>query len=170
MITKKKRQRLSMLKDIYEENGKIPDLKKRYGEKNYEEILNFLGIKKLIYLKNYNAEIEEWALTPKGMEYYEKEIATIERLKSIAQINAVNSNINIDSPNSQQSIEITKNDLTPETLEILKKLQKAVAEKDEEKTDILLKELKAGAKNIFWGIIANGLSVILKINEISNDK
>ena len=99
-----------------------------------------------------------------------KYLEEAEQKKSAATINIKNSNgnVSVNSPNSQQSVNISKNDLTPEVLEILKQLQKAVDEKDEKKIDTLFKKLKARAKNIFWGVITNGLSAVFKINETSN--
>ena len=142
-----------------------PDLKNSLDTKEqnaWHKKLNEVNKLSDIVWDNYKNLLKEMKKYLEKSEQ-KKSVATI-----INNIKNSNGNVSVNSPNSQQSIVITKNDLTPEILEILKQLQEAVDAKDEKKIDTLLKELKVGAKNIFWGVITNGLSAVLKINEISN--
>lgn len=66
--------------------------------------------------------------------------------------NILNSNVAIDSPHSNQKIDISE--LSPELQQAVKDLEKAIQEKDDKKVFDLLAVLKDGAKNVFWNIVS----------------
>jgi hypothetical protein len=80
-----KKERLEMMKDIYEGPGVIEDLKKKFGEEKYKDIFEFLNQKKFIqqkdgvpYPKRPGVTILalkpiSWRLTSDGIEHYEAE-------------------------------------------------------------------------------------------------
>ncbi|MCK4592030.1 hypothetical protein KAT63_01150 [Candidatus Parcubacteria bacterium] len=68
-----------------------------------------------------------------------------------------NSNINIQSPNVNQNIEISQNELTPEVKKLLEELKIAIEKKDKKQAFSVLSKLKDGAENVFWNIVSSGI-------------
>lgn len=115
-----KKERLEMMKDIYEGRGVIDDLKKKFSDDKYKEIKSFLHVKKFIKMKdgklfkhsNRSGVIIgkspiSWKLTSDGVEYYESEVEKQERANPAINIHANNSAVSVNSPESKQVNGIT---------------------------------------------------------------
>lgn len=66
--------------------------------------------------------------------------------------NISNSNVAVDSPHSNQRIDISE--LSPEIQQTIRDLEKAIHEKDDKKVFDLLAVLKDGAKSVFWNVVS----------------
>lgn len=168
-----KKERLEMMKDIYEGGGNVSYLEKKFGDR-CGEILEFLFHQKFIQSKECLPPVNEpgsriirltgdtisWRLTVAGTEYYEKEMEKKHTTSSIS-IHASNSAVSFQSPNSQQSLHIDQVALTPETLDLLQQLNEAIKSDDAERKESLLQKLKGGAENVFWNLVASGLYSVL---------
>ncbi|MDD5083338.1 MAG: hypothetical protein PHT88_00175 [Candidatus Moranbacteria bacterium] len=76
--------------------------------------------------------------------------------------NISQSNVVASSSNINQSINVQTNDISPEILELLQQLKKAIEDGDIEKKDSLLQKLRSGAENVFWNLVASGIYTVIQ--------
>jgi hypothetical protein len=157
MTTTFKKERLEMMKDLYEGNGSIEYLLRKFGLKRYNDIIEFLILEKLIIDKERTLVITvSWKLSTKGIKIYEKELEREKIGHSVSIGNISNSNVSVNSSNIRQMI---KNE-TDEDLKLkLGELEKAIKEKDGSKIIKIMQYISDKSVDLLINIIAGSLKV-----------
>lgn len=170
-VTTPKALRRAVLEVLYEEREefmvKTQDLQESLKAKEFKvteqelhrEIIYLEGKYLLQIISKHNGRYLNFIglrIEPSGVDVIEGD----EETDGLLRINLnhfeglQNSNVSIDSPNSSQTISISRDDITPEVQQILEDLSIAIEKQDEERAFSLLKELKDGAKSVFWNIVS----------------
>lgn len=162
-----KEVRRNVLQAIYDSDSRyffeiknLEKLTKDVGEKNLDEAIRYLeGHNYLEIMGAFMGQeflnFHALRITSSGIDLLEnpEEVSKLFTVKINHFENISNSNLNIESPYSDQNLKVSE--LSSEIQKILNDLIIAIQQKDDTKAFNLLSELKEGARDIFWGIVSN---------------